>query len=302
MGKLSQPWCRWPRWVERDGSLAVLETLISIFQPFTASLLTQCTQVKVDQPLLGSRPNFLAVLAWTFSSLRTFPLFKGEKPWLGRPILSTLSAQEKWSVYSSGGFTFEIMWIFKSYQFPSTTGPSLFHKHHRWNVLPQHRSRGEQPQQKHCHCVRRAPQNFSYSHRDRGIQRQIYSKRLFFQLKWPLNISPQRNSAYLTFEWLLPSCHIIRSSPMEPLTLSKAFSFSAVWIFFMSNVILSASAFSLLSAVSWSRAAFCFSSSHWCLSSSSCCFRWAFTWRSSSFSWWIWFSISQITWNTEQTK
>lgn len=154
----------WPCWVEHDGSLAVLETLISIFQPFTASLLTQCTQAEVDQSLLGSRSNFLAVLAWTFSSLRIFPLFKGEKPWLGRPTLSTLSAQEKQSAYSSGGSAFEIMWIFKSHQFLSTAGPSPFHTHHGWKVLPQHRSRGEQPQEQHCRCVTKENHKTSHTH------------------------------------------------------------------------------------------------------------------------------------------
>lgn len=88
----------------------------------------------------------------------------------------------------------------------------------------------------------------------------------------------------------------------EPLTLSKAFSVSAVCILFKSNIFFSASTFSLFSATSWSRAALCFSSSHWWPSSSSCCFRWVFTWISSSFSLWIWFSISQITWNKEQRK
>lgn len=124
---------------------------------------------------------------------------------------------------------------------------------------------------------------------------------VLFQLKWPVHVLT------LVHLWLsdLWGNHSSPAVPQEAalddfLTLSKVFSVSAACTFFMSSTILSVSAFSWLTAALWSRAALCLSSSLWRLSSISCCFCWAFTWTSSSFSLWIWLSRSQITWNREQ--
>lgn len=78
------------------------------------------------------------------------------------------------------------------------------------------------------------------------------------------------------------------------LTFSRVISVSAACVFFSSILTLSDSAFSLLTAVSWSLAALCFSSSRRRPSSTSCCFRWEFTLISSSLNLWTWASMSAI--------
>lgn len=81
----------------------------------------------------------------------------------------------------------------------------------------------------------------------------------------------------------------------QPPTFSSVSSVSAAWVFFSSSLIFSDSAFSLLTAASWSRAALCFSSSRSSPSSTSCCFRCEFTLTSSSLSLCTCASMSAIT-------